>query len=336
MMLEKAGWPVLKPLGKSVDLRYPLLLYPVVSDPALFDIQEEAYITGTKQLTQTQINQLAKYNLLISEKEIESIRIGTTAEAINAPIQTLFLKRFEEKGRIDQWYKDDTQFLLPGLDRKISWKELLDLKWVINGASFDSTLRSIITQARKRISFKNEQNIALIISHGDDHAGNVRLTTPPTVFDPAFAGWNPASLDLKALAHTGFLPMAAMYYYPKGLKFTYQIEGNKITVQNNMIKLPNYSVQEELAKQIIDLRIIPLLKAVKEKIGDLTNDVDRVRCGLAGCALLTVNVAKLLEQNDGRAIGLLPMAIMFSELKGLPMLDYLNQQLQIEAEKKSV
>ena len=37
-------------------------------------------------------------NVLISEKEIESIRIGTTAEAINAPIQTLFLKRFEEKG----------------------------------------------------------------------------------------------------------------------------------------------------------------------------------------------------------------------------------------------
>ena len=62
-MLAKAGWPVLKPLGKNKDPMYPLLLYPVVSDPALFDIQEEAYITGTKQLTQTQINQLAKYNL---------------------------------------------------------------------------------------------------------------------------------------------------------------------------------------------------------------------------------------------------------------------------------
>ena len=70
------------------------------------------------------------------------------------------------------------------------------------------------------------------------------------------------------------------------------------------------------------------MKRVKELGGNIDKESQRIKCGLAGGALVTVNIAKLLAQGDGRAIGLLPMAILFFELKGLPALDYLNTEIK--------
>ena len=217
--------------------------------------------------------------------------------------------------------------------QKITWGELLDKTWSINGQDYDITLRKIIEKARQSLSFAGENQTYMTISHGDDHAGNVRLSDPPVVFDPAFAGWNPAALDIKALAHTGFLPMAAMYYPPKGLNVDYKISNGKVSVTTNIETLPTYQTHEILAKQIIDTRVVPLLRAIKKKDGDIGKEKKRVQSGLAGCALLTVNIANLLEENDGRAVGLLPMVVMFNELRGLPMLDYLNEQLRTLSEE---
>ncbi len=326
-LLAEANWPILQPLSKSNNPDYPLLLYPVQKEPALFDKLEASHTTGIVNITNAELEDLDQYNLKIGQREVESIKAGTIDEAINAPVQNLFLSRIKEGGRIDQWYKDDTSFDLPGLEKALSWKELLNMNWQINNHTFDITLQNIIDQARKNLSFEKEQKVFLTISHGDDHSGNVRLTKPPQVFDPAFAGWNPASMDLKALGHTGFLPMAAMYYYPKGLEWTYKQDDQILIVTNNMTYLPGYPVQEQLAKQIIDYRTIPLLSAIKSKKKDISADILRIKSGLAVCALLTVNIAKLLTEPDGRAIGLLPIALMFAQLKGLPMLTYLDKEI---------
>lgn len=327
-MLVSAGWPVLEPIAISKNSDYPLLLYPVLKEPTLFDILEESYVTGENKLSSEIIDRLERYNKKIGEKGSESIRIGSTDEAINAPIQALFLKRIQAGGRIDQWYSEGTIFNLPGLESTITWEELLDAKWIINGLSYNITFKEIKDQARATLSFQDDKESYLILSHGDDHAGNVRLTDEPIVFDPAFAGWNPVSLDVKALAHTGFLPLGGMYYPPKGLRYAYKKSQDTISVVTNIQDLKTVKIQEVLAKQIMDLRIIPVLKAVKSKGGNIQTELQKIRSALSSCALLTVNIAKLLEQNDGRAIGLLPMAIMFNELKGLPMLDYLSEQCE--------
>lgn len=327
-MLADAGWPVLTPLTKSDNPDYPLLLYPVIEEEPLFDKLERSYLSGDVQINETELDALFLYNKKIGEKEAAKVRVGTKQEAIDAPVQTLLLKRFEQGGRIDQRYTTDTVFNLPGLEESITWGDLLDKKWNINGRDYDVTLRQIIDQARKSLAFEGEKETFLTISHGDDHAGNVRLTNPPVVFDPAFAGWNPAALDVKALAHTGFLPMAAMYYPPKGLETNYQMTDERITVTTNMESLPMYQTQEKLAKQIIDTRMLPILKTIKEKGGDIEKEKLRVESGLAACALLTVNIAELLEENDGRAVGLLPMAVMFATLQGMPMLEYLNEEIK--------
>jgi len=326
-MLADAGWPVITPLAKSDNADYPLLLYPVIEAVPLFDKLEATYTSGELQITDEEFFSLEEYNRKIGEKEVAEIRVGTSQEAIDAPVQTLLLKRFEPDGRIDQWYTADTVFNLPGLSAPITWGDLLDKTWNINGKDYDLPLRQIIDQAKKSLAFEDEDTAYLTISHGDDHAGNVRLSNPPIVFDPAFAGWNPASLDVKALAHTGFLPMAAMYYRPKGLDINYSLANETLSVTTNMEDLPMYQTQENLAKQIIDTRVIPLLRAIKEKGGNIEKEKQRVQSGLVACALLTINIAQLLEQNDGRAVGLLPMAIMFSELKGLSILEYLKEQI---------
>lgn len=333
--LADAGWPVLEPIAVSKTKEYPLLLYPVLKEPTLFDILEESYTTGIVQLTSQIIESLERYNETIGAKEAKSLRVGSSTEAMNAPVQALFLKRIEKGGRIDQWYTTETMFNLPGLDNSISWEELLDTKWVINGVIYNTSLGKIIDQARKNLTYRDEKETFLIQSHGDDHAGNVRLTDSPIVFDPAFAGWNPVSLDIKALAHTGFLPSAAMYYSPKGLDCVYKQNADAISVEINIKDLPTVQIQEVLVKQIVDLRIVPILKAVKEKGGNVEKEVQRIKDAMSCCALLTVNIAKLLEQNDGRAIGLLPIAIMLNELKGLPMLEYVSKQVNELSKKES-
>lgn len=325
-MLSQAGWPVLQPVSKSENPDYPLLLYPVVSALPLFDKLEKSHITGKSVISEAELNGLEEFNEMIGKKEVQSLRAGTINEAIKSPVQYLFLKRFEKGGRVDEWYQDKTLFKLPGL--QITWGKLLDLKWEINGLTFDTTLRQIINEARNSLSFKREKRGFFTIYHGDDHAGNIRLTNPPVVFDPAFAGWNPAILDLKILAHNGFIPMAAMYYSPKGLKAEYKKAGNRLIVSINMQKLPLYKTHQILAKQVVDSRVIPVLKAIKSKGGNIAKEKMRIRTGLSGCSLLTIKISKLLEKSDGRGIGLLPLTIMFYELKGLPMLEYLNQQIE--------
>lgn len=326
-LLAEANWPVLQPLSRSNNTDYPLMLYPVQREPALFDKLEASHTTGLVNITNSELKDLDEYNFKIGQREIESIRVGTIKEAIDAPVQNLFLSRVKVGGRIDQWYQEDTSFRLPGLDKALTWKELLNMNWQINGQSFDLTLQKIIDQARRNLGFEGETQAFLTISHGDDHSGNVRLTKPPLVFDPAFAGWNPASMDLKALGHTGFLPMAGMYYYPKGLQWNYKKKGKTIIVTNNMTTLPTYPIHERLAKQVIDFRTLPLLAAIKSRKPNISDDIQRIKSGLSVCALLTVNIAKLLKEKDGRAIGLLPMAVMFAQLKGLPMLTYLDKKI---------
>lgn len=327
-LLINAGWPILTPITMSQSKEYPLLLYPRMDALILFNELEKSNLQGSSALTQQQLQDLYIYNESIGQRIVENVKKDSAQKARIAPVQTFFLKRFEEGGRIDQWYTPETLFELPGLLKPISWDELLTCRWQINGVTYETTLQQIVDKARQYLAFKDEGSAFLTLTHGDDHAGNIYLTQPPIVFDPACAGWNPVSLDLKALAHTGFLSLAGMYYQPKGLQCIYQKSENQIKFSMNLTSLPMYPTYEKFAKQIIDTRLIPSLKKVKELGGDIERESQRIKPGLAGCALLTVNIAKLLKQDDGRATGLLPMAILFAELQGLSALDYLSSEIQ--------
>lgn len=335
-LLAENGWPVLLPIASSNSKDYPLLIYPRVEAETLFELLEKSCDKEENLVSPAELNLLTRLNIQVGDAMLKSARLIDSKTAGQSPVQTLFGERLKKTGRIGTWYKPDTKFALSETDEPINWKKLLDIKWVINGEPYDLTLSKVIENARRYLSFDGEQKALACISHGDDHAGNIFIDTKnekAIIFDPAFAGWNPASLsNVKALAHNCVLPMGGMYYNPKIGKVSYKQDvGNNIiyvdmSVNNSVL----YGVHEALAKRIIDSRILPLFKKAKQEGINTENEYNRTRYSLATCAFLTTNVANLLKQNDGRGQGLLPLAIMLAELKGLPALDYLKDKLSHE------
>lgn len=330
-LLVQYGWPVVTPIMHNDSKEYPLLLYPKITDKTLFDLFEESYDKNANRITNRDLDILSRLNNIVGERMVDSVKTANAKEAAFSPVQTLFMERFKANGRIDQWYKPETQFNLPGLDSSISWRDLLKGRWVINGVEYDTTLEEIVENARKYLSFGEEQSVPVCVSHGDDHAGNIFMQQERALlFDPAFAGWNPTSLsNAKALAHNCFLPMGGMYYDPK-MRSSYEFSKSENAIRVNIPfeSFILYNEHETLAKQIIDLRILPLTEELKKREIETQDEAERIKYALCASALLTINVATLLEQKDGRGEGLLPLTIMFSQLKGFPSLFYMKEELQ--------
>lgn len=332
-LLARHGWPMLMPLMSSSSREYPLLVYPRVEEKTLFDLVKNSYDKRENLITSGDLAILSRLNRQVGKAMVDSSKMADSEEAVNSPVQTLFFERFKEGGRIDEWYKPDTRFALTGMGKDMTWGELLETKWVINGNPYDITFSEIIENARRYLSFDGGDRTLVCVSHGDDHPGNIFMARKggrAIIFDPAFAGWNPASLsNIKTFAHSCVLPMGGLYYDPKIGDISYSFDANK-NVVNVYIPFENsvlYDFHEALAKQVVDLRIIPLIQKSKQTGVDLKSEYERIKYGLAGCALLTTNISRLLEQRDGRGKGLLPLTIMFAELKGLSMLDYLSGSL---------
>lgn len=332
-LLERYGWPVLKPILVSKSKEYPLLIYPRIREKTLFDLLEDSCSKGDNLVTSADLDTLTQFNERVGKAMLDGVKMVDSKEAISSPVQALFLERFKKGGRIDAWYEPDTEFVLPGIDEPMTWKEILESKWVINGDTYSITLAEIIKNARRSLSFEGESNALVCASHGDDHPGNIfmdRKNERAFIFDPAFAGWNPASLsNVKALAHS-ILPLGGMYYDPKIKNILYNWDEKKkiISVDIPFETSILYEAHEAIVKQVIDLRILPLFQKAKASGIDTKKELERIKHALVGCALLTTNIQELLRKTDRRGQGLLPLAIMFAELRGLPSLDYLKKKIE--------
>lgn len=332
-LLSEANWPVLTPIVKNTDPDYPLLVYPKVSAPTLFSILERS-CDKQGAIDPSTLDIFSEMQERIGKATISTLKENSIEKAISAPVQTLFYDRFKVGGRIDQWYEDETLFSLPGLDAPITWSVLKNAKWNINGRFFEKTLSEIVGSARKSLSFEGEKKSYTVTSHGDDHAGNIFVDAgkkQATLFDPAFAGENPIALcDTKALAHIGYVMMGGMYFDSRleTCKYRFDDLSNTIFADVNFISTPIYSVHENMARQIIDSRIIPLFQKAAEMGAILPLEFQRFRDALSGCPLLTVNIPKLLDAKDGRGAGLLPLAVMMNDMRGFNSLEYLGAQLE--------
>ncbi|MBP6884320.1 MAG: hypothetical protein KBC17_00675 [Candidatus Pacebacteria bacterium] len=331
-LLEECGWPILAPLTKNTNPEYPLLVYPRIDAPTLFNLIEESY--GEKNnITNDILDSFTASQKVIGRATVLTLKECAVQTVINAPVQTLFLERFKIGGRLDQWYTDSTVFALPGLSKPTAWSILKNAKWNINGELYSKTLAEIIESARKSLSFSGENSALCATSHGDDHSGNVFIELSKNqaiLFDPAFAGENPFTLcDTKALAHIGYMMMGGMYFDPK-LKnplYRFDEETNTIFAFVDYRSTPLFNEHEEMARQIIDDRIIPMFRKARDMGGDIKKEIIRQKDALSGCPLLTINIPKLLDSKDGRGMGLLPLVIMLNELNGLPSLKYLSEKL---------
>ena len=309
-LLEKNGWPVLKPILKSENNNYPLLLYPKVENKTLFQKLENSFKEKRNLVTQKDLTNLDNMNKIIWQAEERSIENLSAEEANNSPVQTLFLRRVEKGARIDQWYKGNAKIE----NLKTTFGEIKNKEWIINGVRYKTTLEEILNKIREIFKFQNEAPSAIM--HGDDHAGNIFLKNEQAiVFDPAFAGRNPLVLgNIKSLAHNSYLQIAGMYY-ETGITSEYKISENYIETNWDFENSYMFETLERIAKSNITQKILPGLKY----IGETEKSIRFLKATLASCALLTINPMEIKRPNN-----LFEMAILFYNLGGFESLNIIE------------
>lgn len=214
--LEEAGYPVEMPVHVSTEPGQQILVYNYMDDQRFFDLCDKVGQSGGKEEIGRLVAAEDELNRICAERVIETLHDAGPAELAQEPILQLFYWRLVDKqddsvlvpgGRHHSFYvgKD---FKFPG-GLTLSYGELADLKWNINGRQYNNTLQSTFDRARELLAPGRAAHYAACTSHGDDHNGNKWGTVDAQgavhlrYFDPAFAGKHiPALLaGVKTLFH---------------------------------------------------------------------------------------------------------------------------------------
>lgn len=342
-LLEESGWPVVRPIELPFNKDYPVLFYPKVDAPTLFQLLEESYSEDVNKITRMQFDALRVFEQRVGQAAVQSVKTVPAQQARDeqhAPAQSLFASRLASGGRIDQWYRPATEIYLPGLDSPIPWHDLSHSKWRVNGRDYRHSIAELVANAKRMLSFEGETEAVVCVAHGDDHAGNIFVPsngTSATVFDPAVAGYSPAALaHVKAFMHSGVLPIAGLYYDPKLEFCNYRRVDGVLEASISFERSARLQQHVEIAKNISDLRFVPLFNSLSLMGVDTNREIERMKAAMITCCLLVINVATLLSRPSqgarkflgGTGQGLLPMIPLCSELNGLPQFDYLRERLE--------
>jgi hypothetical protein len=287
-MLKEAGYPVIQPLYSSTRSGQQILIYPVVSDPSVFDV---ARGLETQPFDEALFEDL-KTAQNASDDDLYRRYLNTLApqEMLDAPIHQLFYHRLKG-GRLDRFYGDGTEIRLP--DGIFPLSEIRQWRWAINGSEYEETLDHLIYKA---ISVLNPSiQIGLtIIGHGDAHNGNVFFNQEKqqlTYFDPAFAGRHSPLLDLtKPLFHNVF---AMWMYFPEEEKQKLSIErtfdGNSCRVQHNY---GLNTIRQMFLESKVERVLIPTLQLLRSLDSLPHNWRTYLKSALFCCPFLTLDLKR--------------------------------------------
>ncbi len=291
-LLAEAGYPVIQPLYSSTHSGQQLLIYPVIVEPAVFDVAREletaqnpdqalfAALTKAQNKADDQLYQLF----------IASLASQTGDQAASMPIHQLFYHRLTG-GRMNRFYGEDTEFILP--DGVYRSSDLFSVQWTINGVNYTDTLDTITERASELLH--PAQAGCSIIGHGDAHNGNVFFNAEQhhlTYFDPAFAGRHHPLLDLtKPLFHNVF---AMWMYFPaeerEKLQINLTVEGDgHWRVEHTYTINP---VRQMFLQSKVERVLLPALKHLK--VQGLLRDNWRsyLKSALFCCPFLTLDLKK--------------------------------------------
>lgn len=292
-LLADAAYPVIRPLYSSTRDGQQLLVYPIISDPPVFDIArdiERRRDFGGELARNMGVAQAAEDRALF-QRYCNSLAHADADTHKRAPIHQLFWHRLTG-GRFDRFYGEDVQVHVPGLT--LDTAALMSRRWVINGHEFTLTLREMVANAVALLD--PAQSGPSIVGHGDAHNGNVFYSAAGlTYFDPAFAGRHDPLLDLvKPLYHNAH---AMWMYFPEEevqtLQISLEISGDTWIVTHNYDLNP---LREMFWASKVEHCLRPMVHRLHAQ-GNLPQRwTDRLRLALMCCPLLTMNVTSFLPE----------------------------------------
>lgn len=301
-MLEKFGWPVISPCGKSTTPGMQCVIYDRIDAPTAYDVcgaLDAGYL-------KTGAYDPALYARVLKAEEAylrrtTAIMIDNLAppapESAAAPLHQLFSHRLHSVGgavpRLKLFYEGQTVTLPDGTP--MPFDDLAKLRWAINGQTMPHTLADIIAASKKDLHAETAAVQATTVSHGDDHNGNKFLIGGTfTTFDPAFAGRHPALLaPIKATLHNALLH-PFWYYEPErvhdALEVGFRMEDDALHITHNgetVLKSPLRAAILALHQELVWQ---PLLVALKARgwLPDTADDF--LRAAAFCCPFLALNM----------------------------------------------
>lgn len=217
-LLRESGFRVDVPVYACGEPGRQILMYTLRHDRRMADIcrdieQQQAW---DQEAEIEEAQRRADRDILTHT--LPTLKPGLVSAVAAEPVHQLFYHRLISPenpeitaglgGRVARFYVGKT-FRLE--DEELEWQTLSNLRWVINGVTYQHSLRQLFTEAGIRLAPAALAGHGVITAHGDAHNANVWYDTSEEIpqlvsFDPAFAGRNiPALLaEIKATFHNIF------------------------------------------------------------------------------------------------------------------------------------
>jgi hypothetical protein len=298
-VLRDAGFPVDMPLHVSGEVGRQILLYRRRSDPRLADLCRAVELG--EGAAAPLIDAQRALDGLIGERYLATLRAAEAAQVEAESIHRLFHARLvdpgrqrELGGRVRRFYIDQV-FRFPGAT--LSWHELAERRWRINGVTYRHGLRELFEESRQRLHPARLAGHGAVIAHGDAHNANVWAEPAAgghrlVFFDPAFAGRHiPALLaEVKATFHNIFAHPLWLYDAPladRRFMAAATVSADVIDLHTDWQLSP---LRKEFLVSKASLVWQQLLAALRER-GWLPSDWRRiVRCALFCCPTLVMDL----------------------------------------------
>ncbi|MBL9116034.1 MAG: hypothetical protein JNJ83_13590 [Verrucomicrobiaceae bacterium] len=307
-LLEDAGLPVDVPLAARHNPGEQILLYRVRTDPRLADVCRAIEHGQAAGFTAEETIQAQRdLDIAVGKKYLETLTTAPREKPAAEPLHQLFYLRLVDDpnadapvsgGRLKSFYvgKD---FAFPGLEKPLSWAELANLRWCINGVTYTHTLGELFAEAMVLLAPRELPDpCPVVLGHGDAHnanlwierdsAGSARLA----FFDPAFAGAAlPALLaEIKPTFHNIFAHPDWLYHSSEVTQ-RYQ---TRAEVRDGVLHVHHDWKLNALRAEFLATKVThvwkPLLAEIKAQ-GLLPADWERyIRLALFCCPTLVMNL----------------------------------------------
>ena len=215
-ILANAGLPVDLPVYISNLPGEQILIYRRRGEPRFSDVLRALDLADDPGARARCVAAESDLNVRIAAVQARTLHVITPEEAQEEAIHRLFHERLVSQperhfpgGRLADFYLDK-DFTFPGCT--LTWNDLKDLRFVINGQEYEASLGTLFATAHDRLVPTRLAGAGGLVAHGDAHNANIwycdngQGDATLAFFDPAFAGAHvPALLaEIKSTFHNIF------------------------------------------------------------------------------------------------------------------------------------